>query len=597
MMHHGGGGPPRGPPPPGFQQPPPYMMNTPHMRMWGGGGPPPPGLPGHLHPHHQHHHQQPPQHRQQPPQQPPQQQQQQQPPPTSQLQDGNDDNGNEYDDDDGEEDDDEEAALAAALAEEAELEAAFAEEAAMEAGEGGGTAAAAAATAPLSAPPPKPNSFEARCKPFEAFLGELKVSSFAIWDTEKDRLLKDPRALALTPKERKRVFERYTAARVEKEKKKRAKKKRKIKEAFMALLRETKLSIHSRFTDFKAKRYTDKRYKAVEKMKERMSLFDEHISELKEQRRLEKGGAPAKERKQRQKEEFWKLLEEEKVDKDTSWRRLNDSSIYKDKRWAAVRAAEREGYFYDYVDGLGKTAEEAKASESKRRARAALEAREDEVRQSKRFSGRQRDHFRYKEDCSQLALLLVDKIRSVRTSWEQCKSILEADSRYDNIRQAISEGEVEDIFHKHVDVLRGKRQAAWRKLLDSKHDITLATEWDAARALICSEDGFGMFEDDKEREQGFEEYKRSRKSKSVREFNELLAETRSITHTSWKAINAEREAGKMVTMKSILAELSRDARHLELDSFAEERADLLSAYLVDRDRQGTPPPATSSAKA
>lgn len=145
---------------------------------------------------------------------------------------------------------------------------------------------------------------------------------------------------------------------------------------------------------------------------------------------------------------------------------------------------DREDYFFDYVDALGKTAEEAQASQQAKRALAATRAREDEVRRSKHtrgFSDRDRDQFRYvetqpesevdvappprvlvlgvyavptaldlwcsqacafnfdggvhsryKQDQEDFALLLVDLIheRGVRINWSEAKGILKADKRY-----------------------------------------------------------------------------------------------------------------------------------------------------------------------
>lgn len=144
-------------------------------------------------------------------------------------------------------------------------------------------------------------------------------------------------------------------------------------------------------------------------------------------------------------------------------------------------------------------------------------------------------------------------------------------------------------------MLKRKRKVTYCKMLDGCSGITLATGWEDARSLVCQEDVFIKFSDDEEvRKQAFESYIIDRKERSVDEFKELLAETRTITHKSWGIINEERGHGKMVAMNAILKALQMDSRHLELDSFPEERADILSAYLVARDRQGSPPPATAS---
>jgi hypothetical protein len=333
--------------------------------------------------------------------------------------------------------DSDDAALAAAMAEEAEMEAAYAEEAELEAG------------GPVAAPPPpsfstnnnrhnlmqpprmttmqvpmqlgqKKKTHEERCAPFFKCLDELKISSFSLWDDEKSKFARDPRALELSDKQRKAAFETYCAERAAAEKRKKAKKARKVRDGFMALLTESKLSTQSRFLDFKSRGQVDKRYLAVKTMKERTALFDEFITELKETKRVEKGGGALKEQKRLAKEGFIALLVEKNVKVDTSWRRLEDK-IYRDRRFEAVRSAEREGYFRDYVRMLDKTEEEALEMEKAKRREASLRARKEEVQKTKQQSAAawdvERDQFRRDEDEKQFKLFLVDKIRAARCAF------------------------------------------------------------------------------------------------------------------------------------------------------------------------------------
>merc|ERR1719272_1186836 len=200
-----------------------------------------------------------------------------------------------------------------------------------------------------------------------------------------------------------------------------------------------------------------------------------------------------------------------------------------------------------------------------------------------------------------MALLLVDLIhvrdvyvRSTDMTWAEAKAILQGDKRYDSVR-SLSDSEKAGLFLEHVVVLKSKRRAAYCKMLDGCAEITLATEWEAARSMVCIDDVFIKYSDDEEvRKQAYTVYMVNRKERSVADFRELLAETRAITHKSWTTINEEREEGKAVTMNVILKSLQLDSRHVALEPFPEERADILSGYLVDRDRQGSPPPATAT---
>merc|ERR1712099_192978 len=144
---------------------------------------------------------------------------------------------------------------------------------------------------------------EQRMKQFRDLLTEKEISAFSTWEKELHKIVFDPRYLLLTSKERKQVFDRYVRDRAEEERREKRNRMKEKKDAFKKILEEAKLSSKSGFSDFANKNGKDERFKGVEKMRERESLFNEHLSEL---RRKEKEDRIAREKLIRK--EFFAML-------------------------------------------------------------------------------------------------------------------------------------------------------------------------------------------------------------------------------------------------------------------------------------------------
>jgi len=113
---------------------------------------------------------------------------------------------------------------------------------------------------------------------------------------------------------------------------------------------------------------------------------------------------------------------------------------------------------------------------------------------------------------------------------------------------------------------------------------------------VCTDSRFLRFSnDDTVREAEYGRYLRDREERARREFNELLAETRSITHTTWEEVTDD-EVGE-ARMAELRAVLGRDSRYLELDSLDEARTELLMIYLAKRKGEGAPLPPTADVSA
>ena len=116
----------------------------------------------------------------------------------------------------------------------------------------------------------------------------LQVSAFSTWEKELHKFVFDPRYLLLTSKERKQVFDKYVKERAEEERKEKRQRLKQQRDDFRKLMEESNLTYTSTFGDF-AQRYSkDERFRNIEKMRVRESLFNDYISELKRKEKEEK---------------------------------------------------------------------------------------------------------------------------------------------------------------------------------------------------------------------------------------------------------------------------------------------------------------------
>lgn len=84
------------------------------------------------------------------------------------------------------------------------------------------------------------------------------------------------------------LFHRYVKERAEEERREKRNKLKERKDEFRKLLEEAGLNGKSSFSDFAAKYSKDDRFRNVEKMRERESLFDEFLLEVRRREKEEK---------------------------------------------------------------------------------------------------------------------------------------------------------------------------------------------------------------------------------------------------------------------------------------------------------------------
>ncbi|CAL8068858.1 unnamed protein product [Calicophoron daubneyi] len=129
---------------------------------------------------------------------------------------------------------------------------------------------------------------EVRVRRFREMLVEMQVSAFSTWEKELHKIVFDPRYLLLASKERKQTFEAYVKERADEERREKKNKMKEKKEKFMELLEEASLTSKSSFNDFSAKYQKDDRFKGIEKGRDRESMFQEFLTELRKREKEEK---------------------------------------------------------------------------------------------------------------------------------------------------------------------------------------------------------------------------------------------------------------------------------------------------------------------
>ncbi|KAH8277525.1 hypothetical protein KR026_012438, partial [Drosophila bipectinata] len=218
---------------------------------------------------------------------------------------------------------------------------------------------------------------EMRVTQFKEMLREKDVSAFSTWEKELHKIVFDPRYLLLTSKERKQVFEKYVKDRAEEERKEKRNKMRQKRDDFRSLMEEARLHGKSSFSEFSQKNAKEERYRAIEKVRERESLFNEYIVEV---RRREKEDKQMK--KEQIRRDFLDMLRERHdIERHTRWYDIK-KKLESDARYRMVDSMYREEYFEDYLHIM---------KEEKRKEREQREQRERERHRERKSDRKDRD--------------------------------------------------------------------------------------------------------------------------------------------------------------------------------------------------------------
>jgi len=191
---------------------------------------------------------------------------------------------------------------------------------------------------------------EQRIQQFKDLLIEKDVSAYSTWERELQKIVFDPRYLLLTSKERKQVFEKYVRERADQESKERSAALKKKRDEFRELLKEAITTPKSApsFGELAAKYSRDDRFKGIDKTKDRESLYNDYLSELR--RQLEK---QEESKHGDKKKNFYSMLKELKsLHRHSSWTETK-RLVEGDSRYKAIESSvKREDYFRDYCKTL-----------------------------------------------------------------------------------------------------------------------------------------------------------------------------------------------------------------------------------------------------
>merc|ERR1712228_174273 len=197
----------------------------------------------------------------------------------------------------------------------------------------------------------------------------------------------------LTSKERKQVFDKYVRERADEERKEKKAKAKERKDAFRTLCEEKNVHAKTSWSEFSREVAKDERFKAIDKSRDRESLFNEYQSEIRKKDRDEK-----EERRKVSRKDFKALLKEtETIDRHSHWADIK-KAIDKDERYLAVDSSTlREDWFYDYVQDLK---DEHKREKEKKRGTRSRSRSRSKSRGRKRSRSRSRSKDRKKRDRS-----------------------------------------------------------------------------------------------------------------------------------------------------------------------------------------------------
>ncbi|XP_038651200.1 transcription elongation regulator 1-like isoform X4 [Scyliorhinus canicula] len=431
---------------------------------------------------------------------------------------------------------------------------------------------------------------ESRMKQFRDMLLERGVSAFSTWEKELHKIVFDPRYLLLNPKERKQVFDQYVKTRAEEERKEKKNKLQQSKEDFKKLLEDAKLSPRSTFSDFAAKYGKDSRFKAIEKMKDRESMFIEFITSVRKREKED-----SKSRTEKVKGNFFDMLSEHHLDSQLRWSKVKEK-FESDSRYKAVDSSGlREDFFKQYMEKLAKHIDSDKEKELERQARieASLREREREVQKARseqtKEIDREREQHKREEAIQNFKALLSDMVRSSDVTWSDTRRTLRKDHRWESA-SLLEREEKEKLFSEHIEALTKKKREHFRQLLDETSAITLTSTWKEVKKVIKEDPRCIKFSSsDRKKQREFEEYIRDKYITAKADFRTLLKETKFITYRSKKLLHESDQH-----LKDIERILQNDKRYLVLECVPEERRKLIMAYIDDLDRRGPPPPPTAS---
>ncbi|XP_058465565.1 transcription elongation regulator 1 [Malaya genurostris] len=478
---------------------------------------------------------------------------------------------------------------------------------------------------------------DVRMKSFKEMLKEKEVSAFSTWEKELHKIVFDPRYLLLTSKERKQVFEKYVKDRAEEERKEKKNKMKQKREEYRSLLENVHLHGKSSFSEFAQRYGKDDRFKVIEKIRERESLFNEFIVEVRKREKEDKQN-----RKEQIRRDFLSMLREhseitrhtrfhdvrKRIESESRYRAIPDPSLREDlfeeyikilkdekkrskdkeRKRREKRPGDRRGSSRDRSESRERdmptedgehpqtSDDEAERQQKERerrlRAEASIKEREKEVQRTLathlRDRDKERQHHQRDEAIRHFNALLADLVRNADLTWKEVKKQLKKDHRWELV-ELLDRDDRERLFSDHINNLAKKKRDKFREMLDEIASLELTSQWKEVKKSIREDPRYLKYNSSERCEREFREYIKDKTMNAKLSFRELLHECKFITHKSWDLYREN-----LNHMREIEDILRNDKRYLVLNHMQAERSQMILSYLEDLNKRGPPPPPTAS---
>ncbi|KAL7672365.1 hypothetical protein ACOME3_007253 [Neoechinorhynchus agilis] len=437
-------------------------------------------------------------------------------------------------------------------------------------------------------------SHSERIQHFKRMLLENQVSVYSTLENEKDKIKNDPRYLLLNTKERKSVFDAFVRERAEDERKEKIEDLKRKRLRFKELLAEIRLKPGFQFADLCASRHCrDNRFKEVEKMRDREQIFNEYMADrsqeiLKETQEVRKC--------------FVEYLNESLGDispwnlKALNWTSAKDCLNTNDTRYVNAGSL-RSQWFAEYVRTSVDTSSDSNGAKAlvsdnlQDRIRTSLRKREEQVRMEMNLSLREREeersHHMKIEAIADVKALLNDTVKDDHAKWRKMKEALKKDGRYN--QQILPKKYLKSLFKEHISEIKQRKKMTFRRFLDELQ-VTLTSEWDEVYTELRDDSRYtklGLSSSKCEEE--FNIYKKDLRTRSIKDFNELLLETKLIDHTTLSCVKRDERY-----LKGVESCLLKDKRYLMFDHVPVERKRMLFEFMHQLEERGPPPPPTAT---
>ncbi|KAI3448195.1 hypothetical protein Pfo_004860 [Paulownia fortunei] len=291
---------------------------------------------------------------------------------------------------------------------------------------------------------------------FKALLETANVGSDWNWDQAMRVIINDRRYGALrTLGERKQTFNEFVGQKKKQEAEEKRARQKKAREDFKKMLQESKdLTSSTRWSKAISMFEKDERFQAIERVKDREDLFEDHLEELKKKER-----AKALEEHKRHKTEYLEFLKSCDFIKGSSqWRKVQHR-LEADERCSRLEKIERLEIFQEYVRDLEMEEEEQR------------KLRMEELRKAER---KNRDEFR-----KLMEEHVANGILTANSHWrDYCMMVKDAPA-YLAVSSNTSGSTAKDLFDDVIDDLDKQYIEDKEKIEDAikNEKISLSTTW------------------------------------------------------------------------------------------------------------------------